>query len=250
MSISVIIITKNEEHAIHDCLSSVSWADEIIVVDSGSTDNTVSICKSHNARVEITYDWPGFGAQKNRALSLATGDWILSIDADERISKELQYEIQSIVKTKRNDQAFLIPRRSSFCGQFINHSGWWPDFVLRLFPNDQNEARFSDDLVHERVVFKGSIGALINPIIHISYLDLEEVIVKMNAYSTDGAQMAFAKGKKSSLRVALSHSIWTFIRTYFLKLGFLDGKMGFILAASNAQETYYRYLKLALLNKQ
>jgi glycosyltransferase involved in cell wall biosynthesis len=250
MSISVIIITKNEEHAIHDCLSSISWADEIIVVDSGSTDNTVSICKSYNARVEITDDWPGFGAQKNRALSLATGDWILSIDADERVSKDLQYEIQTIIKTKKNDQAFRMPRKSSFCGQFIKHGGWCPDYVLRLFPNNQNEARFSDDLVHERVVFKGSIGTLINPIIHISYSNLEEVLGKMNTYSSAGAQMAFAKSKKGSLKLALSHSIWTFIRMYVLKFGFLDGRMGFILAVSNSQETYYRYLKLALLHKQ
>lgn len=250
MSISVIIITKNEEHAIHDCLSSVSWADEIIVVDSGSTDNTVSICKSFNAKVLLTNDWPGFGVQKNRALSLATGDWILSIDADERVSEELQYEIQNILKANKNDQAFRIPRKSSFCGQFIKHGGWWPDYVLRLFPKNHNDARFSNDLVHERVIFRGAIGTLINPIIHISYTNLEEVLGKMNAYSSAGAQMAFAKSKKSSLKLALSHSIWTFVRMYFIKFGFLDGRMGFILAVSNAQETYYRYLKLALLHKQ
>ena len=250
MTISVIIITKNEEHTISDCLASVSWADQIVVVDSGSTDKTVEICESFGACIEITKDWPGFGPQKNRALNLANCDWILSIDADEIISKELQQEIQKAVKVTEKNQAFCIPRMSSFCGKFIKHSGWWPDYVLRLFPNDKEQARFTDDIVHEKVIFNGAIKTLTNPIIHISYRDLEEVLIKMNRYSTDGAIMASTKGKKSSLTKAINHSLWAFVRTYIFKLGFLDGKMGFILATSNAHTTYYRYLKLMLLNKQ
>ena len=256
MSISVIIITKNEEQAIQDCLSSVSWADEIIVVDSGSTDNTVAISKSLGAQVSVTEDWPGFGVQKNRALALANCNWVLSIDADERISKELQNEIQQNIKLCERDTAFRIPRQSSFCGQFIHHSGWWPDYVLRLIPNPkhifphQNPARFSNDIVHERMIFDGQIRTLKSPIIHMSYSNLEEVLSKMDRYSSDGAAMAYAKGEKSSLLKALSHSSWAFIRTYLIKLGFLDGKMGFILAVSNAQTTYYRYLKLMMLSNK
>ena len=256
MSISVIIITKNEEQAIQECLSSVSWADEIIIVDSGSTDNTVPISKSFGAKVIVTEDWLGFGIQKNRALALATCNWVLSIDADERVSKELQNEIQEIIKISEKDTAFRIPRQSSFCGKFIHHSGWWPDYVLRLLPNpkhinnQQNPAKFSNDIVHERLIFEGKISTLNNPIIHFSYSNLEEVLSKMNRYSSDGAAMAYARGEKSSFSKALVHSSWAFIRTYLLRLGFLDGKMGFILAVSNAQTTYYRYLKLMMLSNQ
>ncbi|MEI7758271.1 MAG: glycosyltransferase family 2 protein [Methylophilaceae bacterium] len=256
MSISVIVITKNEEQAIHECLSSVSWADEIIVVDSGSTDDTVQICKSFGAQIIVTEDWPGFGVQKNRALALATCNWVLSIDADERVSKVLQNEILKIIKLSKTDTAFRIPRHSSFCGQFINHSGWWPDYVLRLIPNPkhinphQNQAKFSNDMLHERIIFDGQISTLNNPIIHISYSNLEDVLSKMDRYSSDGAAMAYARGEQSSLSKALRHSSWAFVRTYLLRLGFLDGKMGFILALSNAQTTYYRYLKLMMLSNK
>ena len=121
---------------------------------------------------------------------------------------------------------------------------------MRLFPNNKEQARFTDDIVHEKVIFNGAIKTLTNPIVHMSYRDLEEVLMKMNRYSTDGAIMASTKCKKSSLTKAITHSLWAFVRTYIFKLGFLDGKMGFILATSNAHTTYYRYLKLMLLNKQ
>ncbi|MGH8711465.1 MAG: glycosyltransferase family 2 protein, partial [Burkholderiales bacterium] len=132
MSLSVIIITKNEEQNMRGCLESVSWADEIIVVDSGSTDGTVGICKEFGAKVLVT-DWPGFGPQKNRSLDLATGDWVLSLDADERVPAELRSEIQSIIANPGVHVAFRIPRSSSYCGRVMRHSGWWPDYVTRLF---------------------------------------------------------------------------------------------------------------------
>ena len=245
--LSVTIITKNEEDAIADCLASVSWADEIIVLDSGSTDKTIEICKAHGANVHISREWPGFGPQKNLALSLASHDWVLSLDADERVSPSLRDEIQQVLNLNPQNTAFLIPRSSSYCGQFMHHSGWFPDYVLRLFP--RLTAKFSDDIVHEHVIFNGEVRTLKNPILHISYTNLEEVLDKTNRYSSDGAQMFAERGKKSSLSKAVLHSLWAFFRTYVLRLGFLDGRMGFILAVSNAETTYYRYLKLMLLTK-
>ena len=243
--LSVTIITKNEEAAIVACLESIAWADEIIVVDSGSTDKTIEICKAHGANVHSSREWPGFGPQKNLALSLASHDWVLSIDADERVSSNLRDEIQQVLSLNLQNTAFRIPRSSSYCGQFMHHSGWFPDYVLRLFP--RLTAKFSDDIVHEHVIFNGEVRTLKNPILHISYTNLEEVLDKTNRYSSDGAQMFAERGKKSSLSKAVLHGLWAFFRTYVLRLGFLDGRMGFILAVSNAETTYYRYLKLAFL---
>ncbi|MBC7755955.1 MAG: glycosyltransferase family 2 protein [Bdellovibrio sp.] len=246
--LSVTIITKNEEAAIAACLASVAWADEIVVVDSGSTDKTVDICKAHGAIVHNSTQWPGFGPQKNIALGFASHDWVLSIDADERVSPELRAEIEQALSLNAKNVAYQIPRSSSYCGQFMRHSGWWPDYVLRLFPNALG--KFSDDIVHEHVIFNGEIKTLKNPILHISYTDLEEVLDKTNRYSSDGATKLAARGKTASLSSAILHGIWAFLRTYFLRLGFLDGRIGFILAVSNAETTYYRYLKLMLLTEQ
>ncbi|MGB4812114.1 MAG: glycosyltransferase family 2 protein [Methylophilaceae bacterium] len=243
--ISVIIITKNEQDSIADCLRSVAWADEIIVVDSGSTDETVNICKTFGVKVTITEDWPGFGQQKNRALALATQPWVLSVDADERVTPELAAEIQQMISFNA-DVSYKMPRSSSYCGQFIKHSGWSPDYVTRLFK--RGFAAFSDDLVHERLITQHPTQILKNPLLHISYTSLEEVLDKVNRYSSAGAAMSLARGKSASLSTAILHGVWAFIRTYFIRLGFLDGKMGFILAVSNAETTYYRYLKLSLLS--
>ena len=244
--ISIVIITKNEAHAIADCLQSVAWADEIIVVDSGSSDDTIKICKQFGAKISITDNWPGFGEQKNRALALATKSWVLSLDADERVTPELQKEILEVIKGNAK-ASYRMPRSSSYCGQFIRHSGWSPDYVTRLFR--RGHAKFSNDLVHERLISEEATLTLTSPLLHISYINLDEVLDKINRYSTAGAAMSFSSGKTATLGTAIRHGIWAFIRTYFIRLGFLDGKMGFILAVSNAETTYYRYLKLALLKQ-
>ncbi|HEY3301745.1 MAG TPA: glycosyltransferase family 2 protein [Methylophilaceae bacterium] len=243
--LSVIIITKNEEDSILACLSSVKWVDEIVVLDSGSTDRTVEICRAFGAKVDIAKDWQGFGKQKNRALALATHDWVLSIDADERVSEALRLEIENTIKSTPQNTAFQIPRSSSFCGQFINHSGWNPDYVTRLFKRD--EAAFSEDIVHEKLITKCQTKKLSSPLIHLSYNNLEDVLLKLNRYSTDGAAALMAKYKHSGLLSAIFRGLWAFIRTYILKLGILDGRMGFILAVYNAETTYYKYLKLMAL---
>ena len=244
MTLSVIIITKNEELNIRACLESVVWADEIIVVDSGSSDNTVGICKELGTQVHVM-DWPGYGPQKNRALKLATGDWVLSLDADERVSSVLRSEIQSAIANPGEAAAFRIPRSSSYCGRIMRHSGWWPDYVTRLFK--RGPACFSDDLVHEHLIVEGKTATLKQPLLHEAFRDLEKVLQKLNGYSSTGAVMLLQRGRKATLASAVGHGLWTFIRTYFLHAGFLDGREGFMLAVSNAEGAYYRYLKAMLL---
>lgn len=241
---SVLIITKNEALNIEACLRSVAFVDRVIVMDCGSTDNTVDIARNLGAEVSINTDWQGFGMQKNRALALASSDWVLSIDADERLSKELQAEIQQVLEHPVAD-AYCFPRLSSYCGQYIRHSGWYPDPVTRLFR--RGAARFSDDIIHERLLVKGQVSTLRNRLLHESFPDFETVLDKVNRYSSAGAQRLLSKGKSSSFPKALGHGLWAFIRTYFLQRGFLDGWMGLALAISNAEGTYYRYLKLWLL---
>jgi glycosyltransferase involved in cell wall biosynthesis len=245
--LSVIIITRNESARLRTCLESVAFADELVVVDSGSTDDTVEIARSFGARVQQTSDWPGFGPQKNRALGLATGEWVLAIDADERVTPRLRAAIESAIAQPRFD-AYSFDRRSSYCGQYMRHSGWSPDFLVRLFR--RGKARFSDDLVHERLLVDGSIGQLQGELLHESYADLESVLDKVNRYSSDSARALHARGVRGSLGKAIGHGFWAFVRTYVFKRGFLDGQLGFALAVSNAQGAYYRYLKLWLLQRR
>jgi glycosyltransferase involved in cell wall biosynthesis len=243
-SLSVTVITKNEAHNIEACLRSVLFADQIVVLDSGSTDETVQIAAKLGAEVSVNSHWQGFGVQKNRALALASAQWVLSIDADERLSVELQFEIQKILENPLAD-AYCFPRLSSYCGQYIRHSGWYPDHVTRLFRRDA--ARFSDDIIHEKLVVTGQVSQLRNRLLHESFQNLESVLDKIDRYSTAGAQSLHSKGRTSSFPKALGHGLWAFIRTYILQMGFLDGWMGLALAISNAEGTYYRYLKLWLL---
>lgn len=245
-TLSVIIIAKNAEKTLNKCLKSLSFSNEIIVVDSGSSDRTQEICRQFTNLVFET-DWQGFGIQKNRALEKATGEWVLSIDTDEEIPKELALEIQTAI-CKEKYTAFYLPRLSNYCGKWMKHGGWYPDYVLRLWK--RGTAHFTNDLIHEKVVVKnGQIGYLKQPLLHYAYDDLNSVLNKVNSYSTIGAQMAFEKGKKSSLSKAILHGLATFIKSYIFKLGFLDGREGFMLAVSNAEGCYYRYLKLFYLNK-
>jgi glycosyltransferase involved in cell wall biosynthesis len=238
--LSVIIITKNEAMNIRACLTSVVWADEIIVVDSGSTDDTVTICKEFGAKV-YQHDWPGFGPQKNRALSYAKNEWVLSIDADERVTSELKTQLITAMQNKNID-GFYVPRLSQFCGKFIRHCGWYPDYILRLFKKSQG--RFSDDVVHERVIVKGSTERLTSPLLHYTYLTEEDVQRKTKQYAQAGAEKLFSRGKNTTLVDAPIRAGWAFIRTYCLRLGFLDGIAGFKIARMNAKTTYLKYQQL------
>ena len=245
MSVSVIIITKNAEATIGRCIESVAWVDEIVVVDSGSNDRTPGICKKLGARLYVTEDWPGHGPQKNRALDHAKSDWVISLDADEWVSQELKTEMQAAMEKAGETVAYAIPRRSSFCGRYMRHSGWWPDYVIRLFK--RGTARFSADRTHERLMVEGKTARLSQPIMHQAISDLEQMIAKMNSYSSSTARARHEQGHKASLITAILHGFWAFFRTYILRLGVLDGKEGFMLAVANAEGSYYRYLKLMLL---
>ncbi len=241
MRLSVIVITRNESANISDCLQALAFADEVVVLDNSSTDGTGDLARSLGARVSVTEDWPGFGPQKNRALDLAAGEWVLSIDADERVTPELREEIRAVMAAKPASNVFSIPRLSRYCGQYMRHSGWNPDFVIRLFR--RGTARFSDDLVHERLVSQEPVVKLKEHLLHLSFPDFESVLDKVNRYSTAGAVGLSKKGKDSSLWRAIGHGAWAFFRTYIVRRGFLDGQLGLALAISNAEGTYYRYAK-------
>jgi glycosyltransferase involved in cell wall biosynthesis len=244
--LSVIVITRDEAQRLRGCLESVAFAGEIVVVDSGSNDNTVAIANSMGAHVTETADWPGFGPQKNRALDLAAGPWVLSIDADERVTPRLREAIVAAIG-RADFEAYDFNRRSSYCGRMIAHSGWNPDFIVRLFR--KGSARFSDDLVHESLQVKGPVGRLEGELLHESFADFEAVLDKVNRYSTAGAHALHRKGVKGSVGKAVGHGLWAFVRTYVFKRGFLDGRLGLALALSNAEGTYYRYLKLWLMQR-
>jgi glycosyltransferase involved in cell wall biosynthesis len=247
-TLSVILITRNEEANLADCLASLEGiAQQIVVVDTNSTDRTLEIAKNHGAVISQPEDWPGFGPQKNRALDLATGEWILSLDADERLTPALRSEILTAIHHSAHVDCFAIPRLSWYCGRFIRHSGWSPDYVDRLFK--RGTARFSNDLVHERLIPNGQVARLENPLLHYSFMNYSQVLQKLDRYSTASAEQAFSKGKKSSPLKAVLHGLWAFTRTYIMRLGFLDGPQGFALAISNGQGTYYRYMKLWQLHQ-
>lgn len=241
--VSVTIITKNAADDIRRCLMSVAWADEIIVLDSGSTDDTVAICQEFTNKITVT-DWPGFGQQKNRAIEQAQHDWVLSIDADEWLDDKLIEEIRSVINQDLAD-GYLLPRCSKFCGTFIKHGAWGNDYVLRLFK--RTKGRFTNDAVHEKLIVDGKVSRLKNWLWHDSCKKLDTAVDKMNDYSRLSAQMKFARGKRGSLYSAITHGFWTFLKAYFFKLGFLDGKAGFILSVVTAEGSYYRYLKLMYL---
>ncbi|WP_231957713.1 glycosyltransferase family 2 protein [Paraburkholderia tropica] len=237
----------NEAHDIRDCLESVrGLALETIVFDSGSTDGTPDICRALGARVFET-DWPGDGPQKNRALAEARGDWVICLDADERLSPELRAEIETLLAQGSPHAAFSTPRRSSFCGRFMKHSGWWPDRIVRLFR--RGSARFTDVRTHTHLEIDGTTGRFDGPFIHISMPDLHEALDKTNVYSSEGALTMAENGKRSSLAKALGKGFWAFFRTWVIRAGFLDGAEGLMLAINNAETTYYRYAKLALLTR-
>jgi glycosyltransferase involved in cell wall biosynthesis len=242
-TLAAVIITFNEEANLEACLASLHGVvDQFIVLDSGSKDNTLEIAHRYGAIVKISDVWQGFGYQKNAALDLATSDWVLSIDADERLTPVLAQEIRVAINNTEGVTCFALPRSSWYCGRFISHSGWSPDYVDRLFK--RGTARFSDDVVHERLLPNGSCQRLKNPLLHYSFRNFSQVLQKLDRYSTASAQQAFARGKRASFGSALGHGFWAFFRTYILKAGFLDGAQGLALAISNAEGTYYKYLKI------
>lgn len=239
MSLSVILITRDEAANVGACLESVAFADEIVVVDSGSADGTVEIAKKFGAKVLVTSDWPGFGAQKQRALDRATGEWVLSIDADERIPEALRGQIIAAM-VDGACAGYRLNRLSWFLGQPMRHGGWHPDRVLRLVRRDR--ARFSPDSVHERLLVEGPVGDLAEPMLHYSYTSVDDVLRKMRTYALASAAERRLKGVRGGLGTAMARASFGFLKAYVLKAGFLDGKHGFVAACFKAQETFWRYI--------
>ena len=244
--LSAIVITRNEAANIGECLDSLAFCDERIVVDCGSTDGTAKVAREKGALVEF-HEWRGFGAQKNHALALATGTWVLSIDADERVTPELAAAIREAVAMGDAD-AWEFPRLSSFCRRQMRHSGWYPDYVLRLFR--RGKARFDDVIVHERVICTGVVKRLRPPLIHHPVARLEDALSRMDRYSTASAEASVARGRRVSFMTGIGHGLYSFLRTYFLRAGFLDGAEGFLLAVANAEGSYYRYMKAWLATRE
>jgi glycosyltransferase involved in cell wall biosynthesis len=237
--ISSITITKNNAADIGACLDSLAFCDERIVVDSGSTDDTVAIASARGAAVTY-HDWEGFGPQKNFAKTLATGEWILWLDADERITPALENGIKRVV-TGADVDGYRISRLATFCGQPMRHSGWHPDYVLRLFRRQRG--RWSDGIGHDHVICDGRVDYLPGVILHFAVRRLEDSLVRIDRYSSIGARMMVDSGRRVSFFSGISHGLWTFFRGYVLQRGFLDGRLGFVLAIANAEGTYYRYMK-------
>lgn len=242
-ALTIVVVAKNEARNIEDCVRSAAFADEVLVLDSGSSDGTAALARAAGARVVET-DWPGYGPQVARGFGLATGDWVLSLDADERISPALRDEIRAAIAEGRHD-GYRLPRVSEFCGRFIEHGGWRPDYTLRL--GRRAKAGFTDHFLHAHMTVDGPVADLRSPLIHYSYPDLHDVLEKLDRYSTGHAKDMLARGRTGGLGKALLHGTMAFVRTYFLRLGLLDGAHGLMLAIYNAEYTYYKYLKLKFL---
>lgn len=244
-SLSVVFITLNEAANLPRTLASVRWAQEIVVVDSGSTDASLAIARQWEARV-FEEPWRGFGPQKNSAISHATGDWILSLDADEEVSPGLAAEIQAILTGKPPFDAYRIPRLNHFLGRPLRHGGYWPDPKLRLFR--RGVAQFQDRPVHETLETSVPTGNLRNPLLHHCYPTLEDYIEHMNRYSTAGAAMLVAAGRAPRSLPALFCSAvlnpaTTFLYNYILRLGFLDGREGLLQHLNHSAYIHWKYAK-------
>jgi len=245
--LSVAIITHNEEENIKDALESVKWADEIVVVDSFSTDRTAEICRRYTDKV-YSFDWTDFSHQKNTAVSMTTHPWVLVLDANERITDRLRDEIIRLLKDNAVKDGYYIPRKNYFANRWIKHGGWWPDYTLRLFRRDKG--RFEKRIVHEAVKINGNTGYLKNPIEHYTYKNIQDFLKRMNTYSTLAAKELLKKGRRANILDIIFRPIATFFRMLFLRLGILDGVYGIILAYLYSVYTHNKYSKLRKMVKK
>jgi len=242
--LSAVVITKNEEENIQRCLESVRFADEIIIIDSGSTDKTIEIAESFNARV-YSPEWRGFGPAKKAGVDKSEGDWILSIDADEEVTGHLAAEIQAVIARSNSVSGYYVKRKTKFLGRWILHCGWYPDYVLRLF--QKSRGTFDSAIVHEKVVTDGPVEYLKGELLHYSYPNLEQYFIKFNRYTTMGAEEAFRKGRKSKLTDIVIKPAASFVKHYVLNQGYLDGVEGFVLSSLSSMSVMVKYAKLRQL---
>lgn len=246
LPLSVAIITKNEEERLADCLASVAFATEVVVVDSGSSDRTVEIARAFGA---VVYEepWLGFGRQKQLTIDRCSQPWVLVLDADERVTPELAAEIRAVLAGAPTATAWSMPRKNLFCGRWLKHAGWWPDRVVRLFR--RGSARMSDRLVHEALEVDGAVAELSGALLHLTTQSLSQRLEKVNAYSTASAAELFAKGEEASAFKAFCRAGWSFCYNYIFRGGFLDGGEGAIMAVADSMDVFFKYSKLRELQK-
>lgn len=244
--LSVVIITLNAAGQLEDCLESAAFADEVVVVDAGSTDGTVAMAKERGARV-IHQDWLGFGRQKRFAVDQATHDWVLCLDADERVSGELQRSIAEVLEEPRFG-AYRMARRNRFLGRYLRHGEGYPDWSLRLF--DRRRARWSDDAVHEQVLYSGEAGTLDGDLLHESCETLDGYLAKQNRYTTLQAEELFKAGKRAGAGRLVLSPFLRFIKFYLFRLGFLDGVPGLVHTLIGCFNGFAKYAKLIELERE
>ncbi len=242
--IAAVLIVKNEHRHLDACLRSLAWADEIVVYDTGSSDDTRDIARRHTEHVFHDPDWQGFGVARQRAQRKTQADWILMIDADERVSPELAAEIRAAVARAGERSVFQLPRLTWVFGRFIRHGGWYPDPVTRLYPN--RLTHYDDALVHERLLLPQDcrVERLKQPLLHYSYDDIRHYLVKSAHYADHWARQQAGRGKRAGLASGLVHGLGCFLRMYVFKAGFLDGPQGFLLALLSAHSTLVKYAAL------
>lgn len=244
--LTVTVITHNEGAHIGQALASVAWADEIVVVDSHSTDDTVATARQYTSRVEVR-DWHGYGVQKNYAADRASHDWILSIDADERVTPGLNEEIHALMQRGPGVPGYRIPRVSQYLGRWIRSTDWYPDFHLRLY--DRRAARWSERTVHESVALDGPTGRLRHELLHYPYRDISEHLCKIDRYTTLIAEQWRAEGRRGSALAAIVHPPLAFVRNFVLRQGFRDGRIGFLVSALNSYYVFLKHAKLLELER-
>ncbi len=240
-TLSVIVITKNEEKNIRQCLESIRWADEIIVVDAGSTDSTVELVKAYTNKIYVK-PWDGFGPAKNFALSVATSDWILWLDADERVTLELAQEVKQTIHSNHSQTAYTIPRKAFFLGRWIKHCGWYPGRVVRLF--HRQNGKFTEEKVHEQLIIEGTIGNLQSDLLHYTDPNLMHYFDKFNRYTSLAADELAHQHTGFHFAQLIFGPFWIFVKMYIIRLGFLDGIQGFILCVLSSCYVFTKYAKL------
>ncbi len=245
VKISAVLIVKNEAANLMACLKNLTWVDEIVVLDSGSSDATVEVARHFTNKVFTATEWLGFGVQRQRAQSYATGAWVLMVDADEILTPELIADIKLVVENDKNlSSVYALPRLSYCFGRFIRHSGWYPDYVVRLYPRQRvgyNAARVHEKLEHPDNM---KVERLHGDMLHYTYRDLEHYLVKSAHYASEWALQRELRGKSASLSQGVLHGIGCFVRMYIVRAGFLDGRQGLLLALLSAHSTFVKYADL------